>query len=275
MARIRTVKPDFWKHEGLSSLPEATHMLAAALLNYADDEGYFNAHPGLVKAECCPLREPSVSVHDSISALACIGYLRLGTGNDGRRYAHIVSFDEHQRVNRATPSKIKDLAILWDDAVSAHPQLSEPSLPEGKGREEEKEQGREYAPSSADAASPPSHVELDPLEFSLAPEEPPRLEVTPPVITLPTNTGADYGITAELVADWQRTYPAVDVMAALQRMRAWCNANPKLRKTSSGMQRFVNNWLSREQDRAGVRAPPRAGPSRLQTPDPGTEYGDL
>ena len=41
MARIRTIKPDFWKHEDLSALPEITHMLAAALLNHADDEGFF------------------------------------------------------------------------------------------------------------------------------------------------------------------------------------------------------------------------------------------
>ena len=61
MARIRTIKPEFWKHEDLSALPEITHMLAAALLGYADDEGYFNANPALVKSECLPLRESSVS----------------------------------------------------------------------------------------------------------------------------------------------------------------------------------------------------------------------
>jgi hypothetical protein len=56
MARIRTIKPEFWRHEDLSALPEATHMLAAQLLNYADDYGYFNANPALIKAEVSPLR---------------------------------------------------------------------------------------------------------------------------------------------------------------------------------------------------------------------------
>jgi DNA-directed RNA polymerase specialized sigma54-like protein len=36
-------------------------MLAAALLNHADDEGFFNANARLVKAQCVPLREDSVS----------------------------------------------------------------------------------------------------------------------------------------------------------------------------------------------------------------------
>jgi hypothetical protein len=54
VARIRTLKPDFWKHEGLCEQPEATHMLAAALLNYVDDYGYFNANPALIKGELYP-----------------------------------------------------------------------------------------------------------------------------------------------------------------------------------------------------------------------------
>jgi hypothetical protein len=135
VARIRTIKPEFWKHEDLSELPEATHMLAAALLNHADDEGYFNANPALVRAECSPLREPSVSVHDSLNLLAKIGYLQLGAGTDGKRYGRIVTFDDHQRVNRPTPSKIKPLVAVWESSPKAHPQLSESSPPERKGRE--------------------------------------------------------------------------------------------------------------------------------------------
>jgi hypothetical protein len=139
MARIRTIKPEFWRHEELSELPEATHMLAAALLNYADDDGFFNANPRLVQAECCPLREPSVSVQDSLISLAHIGYIQLGSGPDGKRYGRIPSFLEHQRINRATPSKIKELDISWDVSLPTHTHITEESLPEGKGRERGKE----------------------------------------------------------------------------------------------------------------------------------------
>jgi hypothetical protein len=135
MARIRTVKPEFWKHEELSALPESVHMLAAALLNYADDEGYFNANDKLVKAECSPLREPSVSTHDALKQLSKINYLRLGNGPDGKRYGHVINFDQHQRVNRKTDSKIKKIEIVWESSVSPHPQLTEGSPPEGKGKE--------------------------------------------------------------------------------------------------------------------------------------------
>tara|TARA_Y100000310_G_scaffold314529_1_gene363994 strand:- start:282 stop:1091 length:810 start_codon:yes stop_codon:yes gene_type:complete len=139
MARIRTIKPEFWRHEDLSALPADSHMLAAALLNYADDDGYFNSNPKLVEAECCPLRDRSVSVHDSLIQLAEIGYLKLGVSDDGKHYGWVVNFSEHQRVNRPQDSKIKALNIVWEDAMSVHTQISESSPPEGKGREQGKE----------------------------------------------------------------------------------------------------------------------------------------
>lgn len=135
MARIRTVKPEFWKHEDLSELPAETHMLAAALLNYADDEGYFKAHPKLVQAECCPLREDSTSVRRSLELLSGIGYIRLFVGTDGKEYGHIVKFLEHQRVDRAKPSVIKDLESIGEE--SSNDRRSVAAGMEGNGREEE------------------------------------------------------------------------------------------------------------------------------------------
>lgn len=137
--RIRTIKPSFWKHEDLSELPAEVHMLAAALLNYADDEGYFNANPKLVAAECCPLREDSVSPHDALTMLSDIGYIRLFNGTDGKLYGHVVTFLDHQKINRPSPSKIKCLDSGDEPSLRIHGKLSEASLPEGKGREGNKE----------------------------------------------------------------------------------------------------------------------------------------
>jgi len=151
MARIRTIKPEFWQHEDLSELPEATHMLAAALLNHADDEGYFNANPRLLQAQCFPLREPSVSVQESLIHLSNVGYIRLYEGSDGKSYGHIVAFLEHQKVNRPTPSKIKHLCLDNVVSLSTHAQLSERSLPERKGKERKgKELSRVRARETAD-----------------------------------------------------------------------------------------------------------------------------
>lgn len=146
MARIRTIKPEFWTDEKLSELPEATLILAAALLNYADDEGFFNANISLIKAACSPLREPSVSIHDSLQALANIGYVRLGRAKDNRSYGHIVAFKKHQVINRPSASRIKDLDIEWSDSLNTHGTFSEDSVGEWKGTgNREMEQGKEPA----------------------------------------------------------------------------------------------------------------------------------
>lgn len=153
MARIRTIKPEFWKHEDLSELPEATHMLAAALLNYADDEGYFNANVALIKAECSPLREPSVSIQDSLTHLSNVGYIRLGEASNGKRYGQVLKFSEHQRVNRPTPSKIAALEVVWEGSSTTHTQFTEDSPPERKGKEGKGSEGS--APTLAYSKSPP------------------------------------------------------------------------------------------------------------------------
>lgn len=75
----------------------------------------------------------------------------------------------------------------------------------------------------------------------------------PPAITLQTNKGEEYPITRALVSEYASLYPAVDIMAELRKMRAWLLSNPKSRKTSTGMLRFVNTWLSREQDKGGKK----------------------
>ena len=129
MARIRTIKPEFWSHEELSALPESTHMLAGALLNYADDEGYFNANPMLIKAACFPLREPSVKIPESLQSLQTMGYVELGTAPDGKRYGRIVHFLTHQKVSHPAKSKIKEIQILWEPSGKPPEFLQSPPEP--------------------------------------------------------------------------------------------------------------------------------------------------
>jgi len=65
------------------------------------------------------------------------------------------------------------------------------------------------------------------------------------------NTGEEWQADDADIIQWQKTYPAVDVFAELAKMESWLDANPAKRKTSKGIKRFVNAWLSRAQDRGG------------------------
>lgn len=112
MARIRTIKPEFWTDEDMAEVSEAACLLAIGLLNYADDEGYFNANPKLIKAAVFPIREPSVSIPVMLRELSNHGYLSMFYTSDNRQFGLIKNFAKHQVVNKPRPSKIKEMELL-------------------------------------------------------------------------------------------------------------------------------------------------------------------
>ena len=67
-------------------------------------------------------------------------------------------------------------------------------------------------------------------------------------ILLPLNDKSFYEVPKDKIELWVQTYPAVDVMQELWKMRAWLDSNPTRRKTRRGISRFINSWLSRKQD---------------------------
>lgn len=77
------------------------------------------------------------------------------------------------------------------------------------------------------------------------------------IVEIKLNDGSVHGVTASKVSTWQVLFPAVDVKQELNKMRAWSDANPSKRKTKRGVERFIVNWLSREQDRGRPRNAPQ------------------
>lgn len=63
------------------------------------------------------------------------------------------------------------------------------------------------------------------------------------------NDGTEWRPTEALFAEYVRLYPSVDVKQQFNVMRSWCLSNPRKCKTKRGITRFVNSWLSREQDK--------------------------
>ena len=71
------------------------------------------------------------------------------------------------------------------------------------------------------------------------------------IANLPLVTSGEFHpITKDDVQKYRELYPGIDVMQEIRKMIGWCDANPKNRKTKSGVKRFINSWLSRAQDRA-------------------------
>lgn len=140
MARIRTIKPEFWKNEELATISTEAVLLAIGLLNYADDEGLFNANHALIKAEIFPIRNLSRNIPTLLTELQNIGYIFLYNGTDKKSYGKIATFTEHQVINRPQPSKIAHLIDFTELSVNNHGAFTrERKGKERKGREGSKE----------------------------------------------------------------------------------------------------------------------------------------
>ena len=69
-------------------------------------------------------------------------------------------------------------------------------------------------------------------------------------IELPLIDKTHFPIYSKDLEKWSSIYPAVDIEQEFRNMLGWLNSNPKNKKTKTGINRFINNWLSRSQDRA-------------------------
>lgn len=139
MARIRTIKPEFWRDELLAGVSPEAALLAIGLLNHCDDEGYFNANPKLVESDVFPLRTLSITTTVLLRELSDIGYIEVFSGTDGKTYGKVANFEKHQVINKKTPSKIKDLCELPYDYGSPTEPLPTGKERKGSGKEMEKE----------------------------------------------------------------------------------------------------------------------------------------
>lgn len=98
--------------------------------------------------------------------------------------------------------------------------------------------------------------------FAVSEESEPAVEI---FISLPLKVGqGEFHVDVLYLSRLKELYPAVDVEQELRNMYGWCDANPKNRKTRSGIKRFITNWLSREQNRARPQAGKTSG-DRYQT----------
>ena len=137
MARIRTIKPEFWQNEELAEVSESARLVAIGLLNLSDDEGWFKAHARLIESALFPLTEPSMSIHECLNQLIEIGYITIHSGSDSKSYGNVVNFNAHQRVNRPSPSKIKALIDFSEDSVNNHGGLTVGKEGKGTGNREQ------------------------------------------------------------------------------------------------------------------------------------------
>lgn len=215
MARIRTIKPEFFTSEDIVSRSALARILYIGLWCEADREGRMEWKPKTFKLRYLPGDACDVELlaQELIDAKMLILYEVAGI-----LYAEIPSFTKHQVINNresesTIPARVKDAPGTRAARVKA----------EGK----EGRKGKEGSVDDDDA-----HPDPAPL----------------PVALIPLIDGTDFEVYASKAEEWRIAYPAVDVPQKLLAIRQWCIANPSRRKTRRGAETFIVTWLSKEQD---------------------------
>ena len=111
MGRIRTVKPEFWRHPVISRLPDRTQLLALALLSMSDDQGYFHADPYMVRGDVMPFREDLASISEDLARLSEVGWVALWTHPEQGQMGHVVNWVKHQKIDHPSKSKLETYDI--------------------------------------------------------------------------------------------------------------------------------------------------------------------
>lgn len=109
MARIRTIKPEFWEDEVVGLLSREARLLFIATFNLADDEGLLRWTAPYIKASAF-MYDDDLSITEItkfMNEIADAGLVFPYIGGVARQQlAIVVNFRRHQRINRPQPGKL-------------------------------------------------------------------------------------------------------------------------------------------------------------------------
>jgi hypothetical protein len=133
MARIRTIKPEYWTDDTITECSLSARLLFIGIWNFADDAGNLDRSAKQIKARVFPV--DNVDCEALIQELLTHELL-IEYSVSGKKYLHIPGFADHQVINR--PSK--PVVPGYEESLRTHGVLTEHSVTthsgrEGKGRE--------------------------------------------------------------------------------------------------------------------------------------------
>lgn len=128
MARIRTIKPEFFTSADILALTPLARLFYVSLWCEADREGLLSWNTSTLKYRYFPADR--VDIETLASELVAQGLIVILIGDDGKEYAEIPSFKSHQVINNRESD-----SILSARVKDASPRVQVEGRKEGKGKE--------------------------------------------------------------------------------------------------------------------------------------------
>jgi hypothetical protein len=152
MARIRTIKPEFWSDDTVTECSLSARLLFIGMWNFADDAGNLDRSHKQIKTRVFPI--DNINCEPLIQELLTQGLI-VEYSVEGQKYLHIPGFAKHQLINR--PSK--PVVPPFQESLRTQGTLTEPSMSthdggEGKGRDRKGEEGKGMEGKGRDTPAP-------------------------------------------------------------------------------------------------------------------------
>ena len=143
MARIRTIKPDFWTDGNMVKLSSFARLLYIGMWNFTMcDHGHVADDEMKLKLQILPMDD--VNISELLAEIMAQGRVTRICSPDGRTYLHVKRFEDHQKIDprwktRCPACAQEDSLTPAETPVSfVEPRRDSPTLPlgrEGMGRE--------------------------------------------------------------------------------------------------------------------------------------------
>lgn len=163
MARIRTIKPEFFTSEQIMELRPLTRLLFIGLWPFCDDHGVHPASCKTLKAEVFPADDILLSEIEGMIMELISRRLIVEYSTTDRRYWHVTGWQAHQKIERPNykhpfPYE-QNQVVVYDSSIDRRPiddqstinrrALDDHSPPEWKGKESNGEEEKESSSSSS------------------------------------------------------------------------------------------------------------------------------
>lgn len=133
MARIRSIKPEFWSSEQVMNVSREARLLFIGLWNFADDSGRCVNSAKTLKAQVFPGDDDvdSTTIRRWLDDLSANDLLRQYEV-DGKAYLWITGWN-HQKIDRPRPSKYPDPPIGQNSTNNRRALATDLILPDPSG----------------------------------------------------------------------------------------------------------------------------------------------
>jgi hypothetical protein len=232
MARIRSIKPEFWTPEQIMECSTNARLLFIGLWNFCDDEGRHPESVRRLKAEVFPGDDLTLEgVQSLVDELVAHGLIDVYETAQGEGFWQVTGW-HHQRIDKPQDSRFPPLSECIPRTFQERSKnVPRPFPPDRSGVDRSGVEGNGDSP----------FVERSTNE--------------PAVLTFPCSGKIkNWNLTQSQIDEWSALFPTVDILAESRKALAWVKA--KTPKTAKGMPQYLVGWFGRTNDKQRGNAQP-------------------